>query len=633
MEATTTGTMMGTERKRMMAPSIGCAGSGGGDEDETNGGGSCGGAGTRAGTGAALAFMSGIRFRRRTSSVGASSTAACLSSSSSSLEGDGSFHRGGGRVQRQLQQHDRTPRPDEPNLFNIPSDLRATYRPLPILLHVGIFIASGLLVQRRDLSLSLFRQLHQKISVSVLRRAFSFILRTLLVSTIARLAIQETLFPPSRVTTQHLAVRGELPSRLSRYQTVAPLTLRPAPAAIQSSCVEGGKDGSLMTTRSWVEKEEGEGLAAPIGVHSIQYTKQNGITVNEDHAKHEYDGIYLHHGFGASSLSWLPILPSLVEKFGGRSKEGGRPTVGVAHDAPGFGFTERPTADGDRGVEQYGAEKNVGIGLALLKETLLTKVSSRSSEQSWTHGEITDGGEKTAGEEDGAKLAIFGHSMGSKAALLMAIRCSQHVKLKLRPRLVVLVAPALVGVSLGAPKGPPPTQSSPHERYTKKKSTWIRKTATRILITWRKIFLYYPFCYGLRRLVGGKDFWRKGLAVAWGDTVRLSDSDVLRYQWPSIGKGWEMGLINFARSQFVSPSFPTSLDDYQLLREVSNLNDTTVVIMYGSKDKVLRIDGPVVERIRNDYPNIKLVRIQTGHNPFEEDVDGFLLELEKVLEG
>ena len=76
----------------------------------------------------------------------------------------------------------------------------------------------------------------------------------------------------------------------------------------------------------------------------------------------------------------------------------------------------------------------------------------------------------------------------------------------------------------------------------------------------------------------------------------------------------------------------TSLGDDQLLREVSNLEDTKVVIIYGSKDRVINIEGPMAERIQHDYPNVKLVRVQTGHNPFEEDVDGFLLELEKLLE-
>ena len=502
-----TGMMIGAEGKRtMMAPSVSYFGGIGGDADEA-GSGSFG----RAGIGAAFAFVRGIRFRRRTASVGVASSTARLSSSPS-LAGDGSFHPGGNRAQQQLQRDDRIPRPDEPNLFEIPSHLRATYRPLSILFHLVIVIASALLVQRRELSLSLVRQLHQTISVSVLRRAFSFLLRTLLVSTIARLAIQEVFSPPSRISTQHLAERGNLPSQLSRYRTVVPLAL-PVPKTTQSSCVEGVEGAPLTSTRSWLEKEKKEGgaLAMPIGVHSIQCTNQNAATSKNDDRKHKYDGIYLYHGFGASSLSWLPILPSLVNRLGRSGEGGGRPAVGVAHDAPGFGFTDRPTTDGERGMEQYGSEHNAGIGITLLKEA--ASVSSQSSEQSLAREAITDRGEQTAGEEDGAEVAIFGHSMGSKAALLMALRCSQYTQLKLRPRLVVLVAPALVGVSLGTPKNRS-MKSSQHQQHTKAKSNWITKSTRKVLTAWKNIFLHLPFrrtvaafatsgaVYGLRRLVG-----------------------------------------------------------------------------------------------------------------------------------
>jgi len=54
--------------------------------------------------------------------------------------------------------------------------------------------------------------------------------------------------------------------------------------------------------------------------------------------------------------------------------------------------------------------------------------------------------------------------------------------------------------------------------------------------------------------------------------------------------------------------------------------------MYGSKDRIVVIDGVVAERLKQDYPNVKLVRLEgMGHDPFEEDVDVFLNELEKVL--
>lgn len=123
-----------------------------------------------------------------------------------------------------------------------------------------------------------------------------------------------------------------------------------------------------------------------------------------------------------------------------------------------------------------------------------------------------------------------------------------------------------------------------------------------------------------------KNFWRKGLSQAWGDPKRLSDSDVLRFQWPSIGKGWERGLISFARAA-------QSSDDADLLSQIASLPDTTVIIVYGTKDNVVKVDENVLNKLSSDFSNVKLVRMEgLGHDPFEEDKGIFLAELEKVLQ-
>ncbi|KAL3764463.1 hypothetical protein ACHAW5_000127 [Stephanodiscus triporus] len=133
---------------------------------------------------------------------------------------------------------------------------------------------------------------------------------------------------------------------------------------------------------------------------------------------------------------------------------------------------------------------------------------------------------------------------------------------------------------------------------------------------------------------GSRDFWRKGLTLAWGDPNRLSDADVLRFQWPSVGKGWEEGLINFSRSRVLLSPPANALDDGRLFREVARLRDTRMVIMYGSKDRVVRIDDGAAEAIRREFPNVAVIKMEgCGHDPFEEDVPGFLMALEKSLEG
>ena len=105
---------------------------------------------------------------------------------------------------------------------------------------------------------------------------------------------------------------------------------------------------------------------------------------------------------------------------------------------------------------------------------------------------------------------------------------------------------------------------------------------------------------------------------------------MLRFQWPSVGKGWEEGLINFSRSKLFSSS--SALSDGELLTKVSNLPNTKVVIMYGSKDNVVRLEGMAAERLQKEYPSIKVVRVEgSGHDPFEEDVNGFLEVLDEAL--
>ena len=43
------------------------------------------------------------------------------------------------------------------------------------------------------------------------------------------------------------------------------------------------------------------------------------------------------------------------------------PPEQIAHDAPGFGFTDRPNGDTPPRVRGYSSENNVGIGFVLLK--------------------------------------------------------------------------------------------------------------------------------------------------------------------------------------------------------------------------------------------------------------------------
>jgi pimeloyl-ACP methyl ester carboxylesterase len=97
-------------------------------------------------------------------------------------------------------------------------------------------------------------------------------------------------------------------------------------------------------------------------------------------------------------------------------------------------------------------------------------------------------------------------------------------------------------------------------------------------------------------------------------------------------------LINFSKSRALS--FPTPknsmeyLTDGRLFEEVAGLSDTRVVIIYGSRDKIIRIDDRSADELRRAYPKVKVIKMEgCGHDPFEEDVPGFMSALEKALEG
>ena len=139
------------------------------------------------------------------------------------------------------------------------------------------------------------------------------------------------------------------------------------------------------------------------------------------------------------------------------------------------------------------------------------------------------------------------------------------------------------------------------------------------------------------------NFWKRGLQLVWGDPNLVTDSDALRFGWPSIGMGWERGLLQFARAQQQhitaggsSSDDPMTKTDAELFQQVLELPNTEVHIIVGSKDRVIspamiqKFLQDVRQRNRSDdnvvsttLP-IPIVMDNLGHDVFEEDVDGFV---------
>ena len=433
---------------------------------------------------------------------------------------------------------------DEPNLYRIPSSVYPTYRPLPFLLSLGSimvsFWASAVQVFGRGLTwLTPFLALKEKQWKTLIQ----FMARGILLALTSQILFQEVLAPPSRLSIRELLQNYHLPSRLSRYEQV--------------TTIGGGG----------VEKHSTTGC-----VHYLELKASPPPPTSS----HPLDAIYVNHGFGASSLSWLPAIPKLLKK--------GRAKVVLGHDSPGFGFTDRPS-----NLEEYTLPESAKLGAAILQKHLDTNLNS-------------------------TKVALLGHSMGCATTLHMALQLPQDAT-----KYIILCAPAL---------GLRDSSKTTTQGKTKSSTSIIQKSLQNIKSLLRRFWLVPTASYVLRRVVGLQNFWRNGLKAAWGDPEKLSASDVLRFQWPSIGKGWERGLLDFASAQ----GMPSAMTDSELVERVlAQSTAAKILVIYGSKDRVVSPNS--VRSFFEPYRSrVKLVEIEgSGHDPFEEDTDRFVEIVEEAL--
>jgi pimeloyl-ACP methyl ester carboxylesterase len=452
------------------------------------------------------------------------------------------------------------PHPDEPNLYRFPASFQPSYRPLPLVPRIAVTLLSSFVSlattwkawQIRAWLLQTMRAPVLNSSQTTWPPALSWssllypglvpFLRRLpwkklveaaakvyLLTRFSTVILQERFWPCTRVSTPELAQRFHLPSPLSRYQPVV-----------------HNNNGTSSTHH---------------GVHWLEY--KNNSTDNISVTDPSFDAIYVNHGFGASSLSWLPALPALVQQTNA--------AVGLGHDAPGFGFTDRPDH-----LRDYSLAASANIGSALL----LRRCNVTNS------------------------VLLLGHSMGALTTLRMALQLTDVPKQR-----IILVAPAL-GL-----------------RRTRSRS--VRKE-TQTKGRTRGVVVPTVACFLLRRLVGSPNFWRKGLRTVWGNPSRVSDSDVLRFQWPAVGQGWERGLFNFARAQQL-PHVRYHESDEELLQQVLDMpNVSGVDVIVGTKDRVVPLRQ--VQKFLKDFSSVRVTELEgLGHDPFEEDVEGFVQTVELLL--
>jgi pimeloyl-ACP methyl ester carboxylesterase len=507
--------------------------------------------------------------------------------------------------------------PIENYLYLLPDSLHRYYRPLPSILRAltlclatwAAFVSTNWTTTEKTLL--------PTVSVRLVRRVAGFLFKSVAWSLIAQVVLQDTLFvdklQSSRVTMKTLVQKHFLPSSLSKYN---PVTIDPIASSESKTIIEGASPTA----------PNAENEPFTLGVHYLQYENtsiekevegkdkedEDDDSVITDSAatsstnpskkpkkRRTFEAMYFQHGFGASSLSWLPVLPALAKQMNAR--------VALGHDTVGFGFTDRP-----KDQRWYRPRQSSRIA-----EAILAKESQAVTNL------LSSGDDETKPKNAApAPVCLVGHSMGSRSTLRLATQLPLET-----PKLIILSSPAL---GLISPKPPRSSKSKPAQLASSLTTAVSRK------------ILKPAFKYFLRRVIGFNGSWRKGLEGVWGDPKKVSeDSDVLRYSWPSIGYGWEEGILNFVGAQ-VLPADDELDDDFLLLRRVLDLPHTKVLIVLGSRDRVIPTKSveKFVERVASlesssgekNNNNVPIVELEgLGHCAFEEDREAFCDAVEQLV--
>ncbi|MGK3751323.1 MAG: pimeloyl-ACP methyl ester carboxylesterase, partial [Bacillariaceae sp.] len=491
-----------------------------------------------------------------------------------------------------------------PSLHMIPDNLSPYYQPLPPLLQVinlllGTWLAAistwKHIPRWHPFSIILWLRTAMRHTafggapssyLLILRQVSMFLFKSITLTLAAQCCLQEIYKKPSRISMNNLLGRHFLPSTLSRYSKIT------IPA--ENSTTSAGNE--LATTKQ-----------TSLGVHYLQYDNNNIATIATNSKNDDsttmltnnrttacFDAIYFQHGFGASSLSWLPLFVPLAHKLGARTALG--------HDAVGFGFTDRP-----KDAKWYTSKQSASIAQQILLQNIGTTADA----------DANSGNEATKVPP----VALVGHSMGSLSILRLATQLPRNM-----PKLVILSSPAL-GL-LRRRKPSTSDKTSPQSWMGRRRREIGSAIQNRVALPITR--------YILRRAVGTKNSWRAGLSLAYGNKETVTESDAMRYAWPSIGHGWEDGLLNFAAAQQM-PQEDELDDDVELMRRVLELPNTKVVIILGSKDKVVpsKLVYKFVEKVKattTDEVVVPIIEMEgLGHCAFEEDSDAFCLKVGELV--
>jgi len=332
------------------------------------------------------------------------------------------------------------------------------------------------------------------------------------------------------------------------------------------------------------------------------------------------------HGFGANTYSWeRAALGPLAERLG---------ATAVAHDAPGFGLTER---SGD--LARYTARTNAAIARAMLDLAEQPPGGSADDARDSTTGENKTWndvvGEMETSQADGSvsekkkkkrsdtRRVVVGHSMGGVAAAVAAAEGDVDD--------VILVAPAVIAA-------PPGNDARGNAAGAANPLAALLAAAARVLRVVLAFAASPVLTLALRKLVRSASFWRDGLGRAVGAAaaarVRADANWTDGYRRPSAVAGWDAGMVrvvlaaatggvSLARAMLGAASPTAEADAPANVIEALSKSKARVLIVHGSDDMIVPAGNSrlLAERI----PRAELVEMPgVGHMPHEEAPEAFL---------
>lgn len=531
------------------------------------------------------------------------------------------------------QQHHLRTTSNNPDLYHFPSEAYPEYQRIPALLTFICFTLSIYVSYLTTLTSMMTHKQDIDIGNHQSKTLGWCIIHALGIFTLFVVIIQDFLYSPSRLPTKTLVERNWFPSPLSRFSNVhavIPTELNHDENTILDA--DENPSANIRTTN----------IKVAAGVHFLEYKNAGtiqGTGIGSDKVKQlNIDVVHFMHGFGANCLSWIAIIRPLVERLGAK--------VGIAHDAVGFGFTDRPsTRLGTRhDLAPYSSAGWAAFGNALLLDRIIKDDDGQSVHEDAP--ELNGLLEHVATSNNSSpyikkRVVLIGHSMGSAATLKMALVLPKEYE-----KVVILIAPALVGLSSNTGKSYATTSGSEHgnirvpltdpgSNLKDALAACIRNLLSRNRAGMGVVFAYLRhfimdsiIAYLLRRSVATAGFWTTMLNQIGGF---VTNDDALNYQWPAIGYGWERGLLAFSRSRVVS-SCPYAGGEHELLDEVLMLPEVSLFIVHGTNDVLVPISLSR-KLVKEAFTGITLLEMEGfGHIPHEENPKEFMDLIESIID-